>query len=327
MIELRENITGEGLTLRGYFSVFGHTYRVGTFREKFARGAFASTLSDPNTTIVALLNHTGLPLASTRSVDGRPPTLRCEETERGLFAEALLDPRNSRTQDLQSTAEWSGIEGSLAFLCEDDSWDGDQRTIKRVAMDKGDISAVTFGASDATEVGVSARESLTLAETRAALRGVWERRTLHLPDTFDLRRDFSQKERDEAAASGAALPDGSFPILNATDLKAAIASYGRAKDAVSAKLHIIKRARALGLGSLLPEAWGITRAAEANQPRCRTCGGFVSCTNCEGNGEPVIPNGSSTTDGRSVGPLNDYRSRLVTIRERVAEKDAGRLAK
>lgn len=66
---------------------------------------------------------------------------------------------------------------------------------------------------------------------------------------------FSQGQRDKLATKGQALPDGSFPIRNSADLKNAIHAFGRAKNPAAAKRHIIKRARALGLTSELPEGW------------------------------------------------------------------------
>jgi len=74
------------------------------------------------------------------------------------------------------------------------------------------------------------------------------------PDEY-WKRDFSQSERDAAAASGAALPDGSFPIKTTADLKNAIHAIGRAKDPAKAKAHIISRAKSLGLTDLLPDGW------------------------------------------------------------------------
>jgi hypothetical protein len=74
------------------------------------------------------------------------------------------------------------------------------------------------------------------------------------------KRDFSDKERQEAAASGEALPDGSFPIRNASDLQNAIDSFGRAKDPGKAKAHIIARARALGASDKIPDDWKSSRA-------------------------------------------------------------------
>lgn len=67
----------------------------------------------------------------------------------------------------------------------------------------------------------------------------------------------SKKSRDQAAEKGQALPDGSFPIRNESDLKNAIKAYGRAKESDRAKVrkHIMKRARALGKTDLIPEDW------------------------------------------------------------------------
>lgn len=68
--------------------------------------------------------------------------------------------------------------------------------------------------------------------------------------------DVPQHKRDRASNSGAALPDGSYPIENREDLKNAIQAYGRARNKTRVKKHIIKRAKTLGLTSLLPNNWG-----------------------------------------------------------------------
>jgi hypothetical protein len=70
-----------------------------------------------------------------------------------------------------------------------------------------------------------------------------------------VKRDYSTSSRERMAESGSAMSDGSFPIANATDLRNAIQSVGRAKDYDAAKQHIIRRARALGLVDMLPEDW------------------------------------------------------------------------
>ena len=66
---------------------------------------------------------------------------------------------------------------------------------------------------------------------------------------------FTETERKSLAKRGAAMPDGSFPISNAQDLRNAIHDVGRAHDPAAAKRHIIKRARALMLKSELPLHW------------------------------------------------------------------------
>jgi hypothetical protein len=70
-----------------------------------------------------------------------------------------------------------------------------------------------------------------------------------------LKREFSAEQRRSAASSGAALPDGSFPIHNKSDLHNAMQAIGRAKDPAKAKAHIRRRAKALGLSGELSDAF------------------------------------------------------------------------
>lgn len=78
-----------------------------------------------------------------------------------------------------------------------------------------------------------------------------------------LKRAFSDDMRNQMAKEGSALPDGSFPISNASDLKNAISAFGRAKDKEAAKKHIMKRAKALGQEAMIPDNWvGGEKSAE-----------------------------------------------------------------
>jgi hypothetical protein len=70
-----------------------------------------------------------------------------------------------------------------------------------------------------------------------------------------LKRNFSDDARRSLASSGAALPDGSFPIEDVADLHNAIKAVGRASDPAKARDHIKARAKTLGAESALPEAW------------------------------------------------------------------------
>lgn len=74
-------------------------------------------------------------------------------------------------------------------------------------------------------------------------------------DTDIFKADFSEKERKKLAKKKEAMPDGSFPIRNTSDLKNAIQAIGRAKDPDKAKAWIKKRAKALGKEDLLPDTW------------------------------------------------------------------------
>jgi len=74
------------------------------------------------------------------------------------------------------------------------------------------------------------------------------------------KADFSAAERRRMAESGAAMPDGSFPIRNRADLSNAIQSIGRASNYDAAKKHIISRARALNATAMLPKDWNVNKS-------------------------------------------------------------------
>lgn len=73
--------------------------------------------------------------------------------------------------------------------------------------------------------------------------------------SFSEKRLFSDESRKKLAKNGMALPDGSYPIENESDLENAISAFGRAKNKARAKKHIIKRATSLGRQDMIPEKW------------------------------------------------------------------------
>lgn len=83
---------------------------------------------------------------------------------------------------------------------------------------------------------------------------------------IELKREFTSERREELAEEGKAMPDGSFPIVTADDLKNAIQAVGRAKDIAAARAHIKKRAKALDREDLLPDSWKGTKSDDA-EPR------------------------------------------------------------
>jgi hypothetical protein len=74
-----------------------------------------------------------------------------------------------------------------------------------------------------------------------------------------LKREFSDEKRKELADKGHAMPDGSFPIENITDLHNAIQSVGRSTNYAAAKKHIIQRAKDLEATNILPEDWKVKK--------------------------------------------------------------------
>lgn len=85
--------------------------------------------------------------------------------------------------------------------------------------------------------------------------GTWETLMAQvLAATLDAR-DVSTKEREKLAETKKAMPDGSYPIANISDLRNAIQAIGRAKNPGAVKAHIKRRARALGRPDLIPAGW------------------------------------------------------------------------
>lgn len=63
-------------------------------------------------------------------------------------------------------------------------------------------------------------------------------------------------DRKHKAATGAAMPDGSYPIADVGDLHKAIRAVGRGGSSHNAiRKHIISRARSLGASSEIPDNW------------------------------------------------------------------------
>lgn len=76
---------------------------------------------------------------------------------------------------------------------------------------------------------------------------------------FDLnpfaKRDYTVPQRRRMAATGEAMPDGSYPIANKQDLMNAIRSWGRGGSDPKVKAHIKRRAKQLGAEDMIPENW------------------------------------------------------------------------
>lgn len=79
-----------------------------------------------------------------------------------------------------------------------------------------------------------------------------------------LKRAYSEEDREMMAKQGTAMDDGSFPITNEMDLRNAIQAIGRAKDPMAAKMHCMKRAKALKMEDLIPANWDQEKSAESS---------------------------------------------------------------
>jgi hypothetical protein len=106
---------------------------------------------------------------------------------------------------------------------------------------------------DRLQEAVDARKAATTSTefVRARAREKFFRRELE-------EKEFTAARRETLAKKGHAMPHGGFPIENGADLANAIQALGRAKNPEAAKAHIIKRAKALGLTSKLPDGWNVS---------------------------------------------------------------------
>src|SRR6266436_620429 len=123
------------------------------------------------------------------------------------------------------------------------------RVLRNLRID--DVSSVDVGAGRGVKVVLTKRNMPSLYESM----GPDEIADLSEEVAEYLKREFSGKERQSAADSGAALPDGSYPIKTKEDLGNAIQAIGRAKNPAKAKAHIKARASALGASDMLPDSW------------------------------------------------------------------------
>ena len=151
--------------LDGYASVTGLEYEMwdlcGEYGETIRQDAFDATLAaQPD--VAFLVNHKGLTMARTKNPSG-DPTLILDSDPRGLHSLAYLNPERNDVHDLLLAMDDKNVtEMSFAFMLEDGEWDEDFEhfTITRVNIDRGDVSAVNFGANPYTSVSARSRQIL-----------------------------------------------------------------------------------------------------------------------------------------------------------------------
>lgn len=155
----------------GYASAYEHKYEMwdmfGPYEESVAAGAGTRSLAG-NPDVVFLVNHTGLAMA--RTING---SLSLKEDDHGLGDTGLLNAERQDVKDLVHGIEDGVItEQSFAFYIEEGWWNDDFTEFRIVdyEINRGDVSAVNYGANPATDI--SARQRTILAELRYAPTGV-----------------------------------------------------------------------------------------------------------------------------------------------------------
>lgn len=149
----------EGATLvGGYASVTETPYEMydfwGPYTEVVSRGAFGKTLGT-SPLVEFTVNHArggSLPMAHTRN-----GTLALSEDETGLAFEASVDPARSDVADMLRAMERGDLaEASFKFSIDSGMWspDYDEFRIDVVDLERGDVSAVNFGANPHASSGL-----------------------------------------------------------------------------------------------------------------------------------------------------------------------------
>lgn len=215
----------EKVHFNGIASVTDTPYRMydwlGEYDEVITRSAFEQALAtQPD--VAYLINHAGISMARTTSgslILGMTPT--------GLGMDAYCNPKRSDVHDLHLAVTDKDItEMSFAFMLDEAEWseDFDTFTISRLSLDRGDVSAVTYGANPYTSINArqaeifKAIDRMPLGAAREAARRI------------QVRADVERVERQVKAfelTSRSAQNDSCGPV-----------DKGRSVDVIEALLYV-----------------------------------------------------------------------------------------
>lgn len=151
--------------LDGYASTVDEPYEMydfwGPYTEIVDRDAFTVTLgADPD--VAFLLNHRGTTMARTKS-----GTLTLSVDDHGLRSIALLNPERGDVKDLVHAINDRDIDQmSFAFRIIRGAWSPDytEYRILEVDLDRGDVSAVNYGANPNTSISARAKQALAAVD-------------------------------------------------------------------------------------------------------------------------------------------------------------------
>jgi HK97 family phage prohead protease len=156
------------LEFEGYASTFGQGYEMwdmfGKYTEEVDHDAFRLSLdAGPDTAF--LINHKGVTMARTTATIGRDgtPSLRIYDDDTGLGVHGFANLNRQDVRDLASALDDELItEMSFAFMLNDGWWskDYDVFRITEADINRGDVSAVNYGANPFTTITARAPELL-----------------------------------------------------------------------------------------------------------------------------------------------------------------------
>jgi HK97 family phage prohead protease len=174
--------------VEGQATVFDQPYEMwdmfGPYEEFVAKGAADETLgNDPD--VAFLVNHRGLTMARTAS-----KTLELDADDEALNVDAWLNPKRNDVDNLMRAIEDKDItEMSFAFTIEAGWWSDDFMTFKieKFDINRGDVSAVNYGANPYTSI--AARSMEIMAELDKLPEAAAREAVRRLLDRDDVRED------------------------------------------------------------------------------------------------------------------------------------------
>lgn len=180
----------------------------GNYTERIDGHAFDATLAaDPD--VAFLLNHKGVTMARTRG----KRSLELGVNSLGLTSRAYVNPERQDVRDMVIAIRDGDItEMSFAFMIEEGGWNDDytEFTISKVNIDRGDVSAVNYGANPYTSIAARSSEILDALEhmspgaARAALQRLQARKDIGARG--DAERERQAVEPAPAAPAAPAAP-------------------------------------------------------------------------------------------------------------------------
>lgn len=190
--------------LDGYFTMYELGYEMwdwaGPYTEIVSLGAGDATIAnDPD--VVFLENHKGLAMA--RTVAG---TLKLKSDETGGHNEVWLNPTRTDVADLVAAIEDGTItEQSFAFQITKGSWSPDysEYRINEFDINRGDTSAVNYGANPYTSIAARSRDLLEELDRLPA--GVAREALQRLQSRSDLNHAGAARSAAPASTTASAL--------------------------------------------------------------------------------------------------------------------------
>jgi HK97 family phage prohead protease len=289
-IELRGEADGRGPQLFGHFAVFDDWTEInspyeGRFMERVAPGAFSKTIQENGSGIRLLFQHGRDPQLGDKPI-GKFTSLR-EDAKGGYYEADLFDGvpplvvAGLRAGEYGASFRFNVTREDVADepgVSSSNPSGIPERTIREAKLHE--LGPVTWGAYKSATAGVrsitdlihdidavSAAAAILLDEERLGHAQAFISRGVPLDAQSTDRGSYDAAQRKEMAEKGWAMPDGSYPINDAADVKSAIGLNGHSATYSTAevKAHIIKNAKRLGLSSMIPDDWQ-TSANEATIP-------------------------------------------------------------